>query len=194
MSSTKSILIKKLLAHSCEQKMIEAAERRDYAAVCFMLLKELSSVNEDIYAFENADKHNHQLHRKTCQKLKAAKEENEALKAKIKKQSFEKDVAQRGAQQMMGWYEQDDQIMRKEIDRLSASNIRLQNEVIELQQIKDDYAALNHFADKCMEHNGELSDEKEELRQQLGYTSVELEDAKRTIKKLEDTVKGLSVF
>lgn len=180
MSSTQQVLINKLTAASCEDKLIQAAERRDYAAVCFMLLKQLREADEDIYHHEEADKHNYALHQKTCEKLKAVKEENAQLKVKIKQQQFDKDVAQRGSEQMIEWYEQDDQIQREEIAdlqaeirRLNASNIKLQNDLLEFEQ-------LEKFTDKATERNGELSDTIEDLRQQIGYTAIELEESKRT--------------
>ena len=162
MSSTQQVLLKKLRAGLHEQKTIEAAERRDYAAVCFQLLNELAESDEHIEKHEHADKHNHELHQKVCEKLKTAKEENLQLKKKMKEQQFEKDIAARGAEQMLKWYEDDDQSLRDEIERLSTANIHLQHEL------------------------HELTEEKEDLRQKVGYTSVVLAESRRTIKTLAE--------
>lgn len=171
MLTTQQVLINKLSAvGSIPSKVVKAAERRDYAAVCFMLLKELADAEDDIEKHEAADKHNRALYEKTCEKLKAAKEENVILKKKIKEQQFEKDVAQRGSQQMLEWYEEDDQKLRDDIDRLTSANIQLQHELIEANEAKED------------------------LRQRIGYKSIVIEEHRRTIISLEEEKDAQALY
>ncbi len=100
--------------------------------------------------------------------------------------------------QVVDYYEKQMELSDKEIEELRAAdekNHALYTETAKnLKEAKEEIVELEGYLEKCWEHNGELADEKEELRQQLGYKTVELEDAKRTIKKLEQTVDGLSVF
>jgi chromosome segregation ATPase len=232
MSSTQQVLISKVTAASLPFKMVKAVERRDYAAVCFMLLKEVSDANNHIHHHEVADKHNHALHLRVCQKLKSMKEENKELKAKLEK----KEVESKGFEQMLGWYEEDDVHLRKEIQalgeqleserkqsrverkhmdrgfehleqtheqellKLQKESEALRQEVLNLTKKKEDIESchaelqektlkLQRDYETCVGDIFRLQDKKEELRQQLGYTSTELQEGKRTIKQLEEVLE-----
>jgi hypothetical protein len=159
MSTNQSSLVKKLSASAegvCsegaahELKKIQAALRGDFAAVSFLLLKELeelrrrfSAVNEELAEAEEevagrreADEKNKDLYKKTRKELAIFKV-------------------------------------------LHTTNVETYREIFgDNQELKkecvDEYEA------------------KEELCQELGYKTIELEEAQRTIKALEEIIASLN--
>jgi chromosome segregation ATPase len=173
MSTNQSSLIKKLSASAqgvCpegaahELKKIQAALRGDFAAVSFLLLKELeelrgrfSAVHEELAEAEeevagrrDADEKNHALYTKTRKQLsiyKSLHSSNAATYGKLFKEN---------------------------------------------QDLKEEIAGLERFTEKCSERNGDIHEQADELRQHLGYKTVQLEEAQRTIKGLEEVIAHLS--